>query len=96
MVDAVLRISEFGKEKKLYLSRSPRSNREVNCCLDICAGSLDIKQDKDELARESLMDVDESLADSDVSGYFKTRTDADFILIGKGRFWTSKWSTKLK
>ena len=96
MIDAVLRITEFGKEKKLYLSRSPRTNREVNCCLDICAGSLDIKQDKDELARESLMDVDESLADSDVSGYFKTRTDADFILIGKGRFWTSKWSTKLK
>ncbi len=96
MVDAVLRISEFGKEKKLYLSRPPRTNREVNCCLDICTGSKDAQQDKDELIRESLMDIDESRADSDVSGYFKTRTDADFILIGKGRFWTSKWSTKLK
>jgi hypothetical protein len=96
MVDAVLRITEFGKEKKLYLSRSPRTSREVNCCLDICRDSAIPDEEKDELTRESLMDVDESLADSDVSGYFKTRTDADLILIGKGRFWTSKWSTKLK
>jgi hypothetical protein len=96
MVDAVLRITEFGKEKKLYLSRSPRTSREVNCCLDICRDSAIPDQDKDKLTRESLIDVDESRADSDVSGYFKTRTDADFILIGKGRFWTSKWSTKLK
>ena len=96
MVDAVLRISDFGKEKKLFLSRSPRTNREVDCCLDICSDSIEAKQDKDELTRESLMDIDESRADSDVSAYFKTRTDADFILIGKGRFWTSKWSTKLK
>jgi hypothetical protein len=96
MVDSVLRISEFGKEKKLYLSRSPRTNSEVNCCISICRDAARDDRGKDDLTRESLMDIDESRADSDVSGYFKTRTDADFILIGKGRFWTSKWSTRLK
>jgi len=96
MVDAVLRISDFGKEKKLYLSRAPRTVREVNCCLDICENVTNEGKDTDELIRESLMEIDESRADSDVSGYFKTKTDADFILIGKGRFWTSKWSTRLK
>lgn len=96
MVDAVLRISEFGKEKKLYLSRSPRTSREVNCCLSICTDATNDGPDKNDLIRQSLMDIDESRADSDVSAYFKTRTDADFILIGKGRFWTSKWSTRLK
>lgn len=96
MVDAVLRINEFGKEKKLYLSRSPRTSREVDCCLSICTNATNDDLDKNDLIRESLMDIDESLADSDVSAYFKTRTDADFILIGKGRFWTSKWSTRLK
>lgn len=96
MVDAVLRINEFGKEKKLYLSRSPRTSREVHCCLSICTDATNDGPDKNDLIRESLMDIDESRADSDVSAYFKTRTDADFILIGKGRFWTSKWSTRLK
>ncbi len=96
MVDAVLRISEFGKEKKLYLSRTPRTSREVDCCLSIRADATHAGPDNNELTRESLMDIDESRADSDVSAYFKTRTDADFILIGKGRLWTSKWSTKLK
>jgi len=96
MVDAVLRISDFGKEKKLYLSRAPRTDREVNCCLDICENVTNEGKDTDELIHEYLMEIDDSRADSDVSGYFKTRTDADFILIGKGRFWTSKWSTRLK
>ena len=96
MVDAVLRINEFGKEKKLYLSRSPRTSREVDCCLSICTDTPNDGPDKNGLILESLMDIDESLADSDVSAYFKTRTDADFILVGKGRFWTSKWSTRLK
>lgn len=96
MVDAVLRISEFGKEKKLYLSRSPRTDSEVNCCLAICTDSTGPSHDKVELTHEPLMDIDESRADSDVSAYFKIRTDADFILIGKRRFWTSKWSTRLR
>jgi len=96
MVDSVLRISEFGKEKKLYLSRSPRRRSEVNCCKSIADGRADSNNEKAELIRESLLDIDETRADSDVSSYFKTRTDADFILIGKGRFWTSKWSTKLR
>lgn len=96
MVDAVLRISEFGKEKKLYLSRTPRTSREVDCCLSISIDATHAGPDNNELTRESLMNIDESRADSDVSAYFKTRTNADFILIGKGRLWTSKWSTKLK
>jgi hypothetical protein len=96
MVDAVLRIGEFGKEKKLYLSRSPRTSREVQCCKSISEITDDSSYDIEDLKRESFVDIDESRADQDVSHYFKTRTDADFILIGKGRFWTSKWSTKLK